>query len=128
MTKIRLLFLMLFLCLPASAFAQTKTNADKSWQPFWTEFTAAVNKKYKALVKMLMSAEKDFFSGGGGETRDEWLQMIDEQRWWGRLQKSVRLGTKQYNYNGKPSRITKDNHLIFVYIGRQWRFVGIMGD
>lgn len=128
MTKICFLFLTLCLCVPAFAFAQAKNNADKSWQPFWTEFSAAVNKKNKAGVKKLMSQEKDFFSGGGGETRDEWLQMIDEQRWWGRLQKSVRLGTKPYNYDGRPSRITKDNHLIFVYIGRQWRFVGLMGD
>lgn len=128
MNRLRLLFLTLCLFVPALTSAQTKSNAEKSWQPFWTEFSRAVNQKNKAAVKRLMSAEKDFFSGGGGETRDEWLEMVDEQKWWRLLQKSIRVGTKPDSYNGKPSRITKDNHLVFVYLKNQWRFIGPMGD
>ena len=126
--RIILLLLAMLLVFPALVSAQKSANADKSWNAFWTQFSAAVSRKNKASVKKLMALEDDFFSGGGGETRDEWLQMVDEQKWWGLLQRSVRLGTKFYNYDGKPGRVTKNNHLIFAFIGGKWRFMGSMGD
>lgn len=129
MKKTRILFLTLFLMIPsATAFTQTTAAANKSWNAFWRQFSSAVNRKNKAAVKRLMASEKDFSSGGGGETRDEWLQMVDKEKWWGLLQKSVRAGVKTYEYDGRPSRVTKDNRMIFVFIGGRWRFVGPMGD
>ena len=132
LSRISFLFLLLFLFIPSLAVAQTSRSvtaaANKSWQPFWTQFSSAVRKKNKAAMKRLMSSEKDFFSGGGGETRDEWLKMLDDRKIWGLGQKSVAKGVVPFNEGGKIGRITKDRHLIFRYIGGTWRFVGIMGD
>lgn len=127
MIKIRSLVLVLVLMIPATTFAQAPA-ANRNWNAFWAKFTSAVNRKSRASVKSLMASEKDFFSGGGGESRDEWLTMVEEQKWWGLLQKSVRRGVKNYNYDGKPGRVTKNDHLIFAYIGGRWRFTGPMGD
>ena len=126
LSRISFLFLLLFLFVPSLSYAQSA--AEKSWKPFWTQFSAAVKSKNKAAVKRLMSSENDFFSGGGGETRDEWLKMLDESKLWGLVQKSVTKGVVAYNEDGRTGRITKDRHLIFQYIGGKWRFVGIMGD
>lgn len=125
------LLILVFLFVPGTGFAQsavTQNAAQKSWNTFWNQFTSAVNRKSKAAVKALMASESDFFSGGGGETRDEWLQMVHEQQWWGRLQKSVRAGTKISNWGGKPGRVTNDNHLTFTYLRGRWRFTGLVGD
>jgi hypothetical protein len=119
------LFILLLLFVPS--FASAQSAADKSWKPFWTQFSVAVKSKNKAAVKRLMSSEKDFFSGGGGETRDEWLKELD-QGFWGGIQKSVAKGVKNYSEGGRAGRITKDRYLIFQYIGGKWRFVGVMGD
>lgn len=75
-----------------------------------------------------MSSERDFFSGGGGENRDEWIQMIDDRKAWRELQKSVASGTVPLRSEKRTSRITKDRVLIFSLIGGRWRFVGVMGD
>ncbi len=75
-----------------------------------------------------MASEKDFFSGGGMEDRNGWLAMVDKYRLWSNLQRAVKGGTKSYDYDGKPGRVTKDNTLIFAFIGGQWRFMGPMGD
>ena len=113
----------------AQQISRSATDAaNKSWRPFWTQFSSAVRNKNKAAMKRLMSSEKDFFSGGGGETRDEWLKMLDDRKIWGLGQKSVAKGVVPFNEGGKIGRITKDRHLIFRYIGGRWRFVGIMGD
>ncbi len=123
MKKIRILILAVCLLIPATAFAQSPA-ASRSWNSFWTKFSAAVNSRNRAGVKNLMASERDFFSGGGGETRDQWLASVS----WRELQKSVRRGTKNYNYDGKPGRVTKDNYFIFAFIGGKWRFIGPMGD
>lgn len=75
-----------------------------------------------------MSSERDFFSGGGGENRDQWIQLIVRQKAWRELQKSVASGTVPLKDEKGPSRITKDRVLIFTLIGGRWRFVGVMGD
>ncbi len=126
LSRISFLFLLLFLFVPSVSFAQSA--AEKSWKPFWTQFTAAVKSKSKPAVKRLMSSENDFFSGGGGESRNEWLKMLDESKLWGEVQRSVAKGVVAYNEDGKTGRITKDRNLIFQYIGSKWRFVGVMGD
>jgi len=121
--KIRILILAFCLLIPASAFAQT-SPANQSWTSFWTKFSAAVNKKNRVALKNLMASERDFFSGGGGETRNQWLASVS----WAELQKSVRRGTKVDDYDGKPGRVTRDNYLVFAYFGGKWRFMGPMGD
>ncbi len=123
MKKTRILFLAFCLLIPASAFAQTST-ANKSWNSFWTKFSTAVNQKNRVGLKSLMASERDFFSGGGGETRNEWLASVS----WTELKKSVRRGVKVDNSDGKPGRLTKDNHLVFGFLGGKWRFMGPMGD
>ncbi len=110
MKKLRILILAFCLLIPVSAFAQTST-ANRNWNSFWTSFSAAVNKRNRAALKNLMASERDFFSGGGGETRNQWLASVS----WVELQKSVRRGTKVDNYDGKPGRLTKYNHLVFAF-------------
>lgn len=124
--RIPMLLLLVLLLVPPVAFSQRP--AEKSWRPFWTQFSAAVKAKNKVAVKRLMSSERDFFSGGGGETRDQWLQMLDDNKLWGLVQKGVAKGVIPYNESGRIGRITKDRQLIFQYIGGKWRFVGVMGD
>ena len=123
MIKIRILILAFCLLIPVSAFAQTAA-ANRSWNSFWTSFSAAVNSRNRVALKGLMASEKDFYSGGGGETRDQWLRSVS----WSELQKSVKKGVKIYNYGGKPGRLTKDNYLVFAFTGGKWRFMGPMGD
>ena len=133
MKKKRILSLLLCLLIPGFVFAQTSrskstTAANQSWSQFWRQFSAAVNKKDGVAVKALMSSESDFFSGGGGENRDEWLRLMDQNNGWRYLQRSVALGTMPFKEPKGPSRITKDKNLIFRFIGTKWRFVGVMGD
>lgn len=128
MKKFRLLFLFLLVLLLVPSTVSAQSAAEKSWKPFWAQFTAAVKSKSKPAVKRLMSSEKDFFSGGGGESRNEWLKMLDESKLWSEVQRTVAKGVNNYNEDGKAGRITKDRSLIFQYIGGKWRFVGIMGD
>lgn len=130
MIKKRIIFLLFaaWLIFPALTYGQTASTAAKSWNSFWTQFSTAVNKKNKMALKRLMASKRDFSSGGGSETPDEWLALVEKQNWWNLLQRSVRLGTKPYAYNGKPARVTRNDHLIFAFIGVRWRFVGPMGD
>jgi hypothetical protein len=109
----------------------TTTSSDSladSWQTFWRQFSAAVNNKDRIALKALMSSENDFFSGGGGENRDQWIQMIDQRNAWRYLQKSVASGPVPFKSEKGPSHITKDKNLIFTLIDGRWRFVGVMGD
>ncbi len=119
MLKTRILTWVFCLFLPVSAFAQT-TAANRSWNAFWTKFSSAINAKNRAGVKSMMVAERDFDSAGG-ETRDQWLASVQ----WSELKKSVRKGVKVQGYDGKPGRISRDNFLLFAYIGGRWRFVGV---
>ncbi len=130
MLRIQPVLLLALACvLSLSPFAVRSTEAQgNSWQSFWRQFTAAVNKKDRVALKALMSSESDFFSGGGGENRDEWIQMIEQRRAWRDLQKSVASGTVPLRGEKRTSRITRDRVLIFSLIGGHWRFVGVMGD
>jgi hypothetical protein len=122
--------ILLIVCLAALAVgASAQSSAQKSWPAFWNSFKRAVVSQNLAGVKALMAPEKDFFSGGGGETRDEWLRMIKTEGNWPLFVRSVRGGTKPYIYDGvQTARITTDNTFIFVFMRGRWRFVGPMGD
>jgi len=127
LSRISFLFLLLFLLVPSIASAQSA--AEKSWKPFWTQFTAAVKSKSKVAVKRLMIAESEFSDGGGGGTRDQWLKMLDKDKLWGEIQKTVAGGTKAYNSGEKrPWRVTTDDSLLFVFKNGRWNFYGVMGD
>jgi hypothetical protein len=132
MKKTRTLSLMLFLLIPSLAFAQTSRSvnatANKSWQTFWRQFSAAVNKKDRAALKGLMVSEKDFDTGGAGGTRDDAIQELDRLHGWRDLQKSIASGTEPSRFGKGQSRITKDQRLLFDFIGGRWRFRGYMGD
>lgn len=119
MIRTRILTLVFCLLLPVSAFSQTAA-ASRSWNAYWTKFSAAINSKNKAAVKSMMVAERDFDSPGG-ETRDQWLASVD----WSDLKRSVRRGVKFHSYDGKPGRISKDNFLLFEYTGGRWKFIGV---
>ena len=129
--------LVLFLAAPDRIEAQqishsVAATANKSWKPFWTQFTAAVKSKNKVALKRLMVAEREFFDGDEGGTRNQWLEDLDKQKLWGEVYKSVKTGTKNYNVDdGKPRRVTRDNGLIFVlvfvYRNKRWQFYGVMG-
>jgi hypothetical protein len=124
-SRISFLFLLLFLFVHSGSFAQSA--AEKSWKPFWAQFTAAVRSKNKAAVKKLMASESEF-SVPGTTGRDDFLAMLDDSNMWKDVQKSVAKGVIAYNKGGRIGRITKDRNLIFQYIGGKWRFVGVMGD
>jgi hypothetical protein len=128
MKKRLILTLVLFLFVPSLAFAQnprsTRAQADKAWPVFWRQFTTAIKRKDRVALKGLMASEREFFSGGGGETRDQWIEMTG----WKKLQTVLVIGTMPFNEVRNPARITKDRGLIFEYIRRRWRFTGIMGD
>jgi hypothetical protein len=130
MIKKRIIFLLLtaWLVFPVLTYAQVSRAADKSWDSFWKSFSTAVNRKNRAALKALMASEKDFSSGGGAGGRAGWLNDVERQNWWNLLQKSVRTGTKVYSESRQPARVTRDNQLVFKYIGGRWRFTGPMGD
>lgn len=125
MKKICLTIILAFLTTTVS-FAQS--SVSKNWNTFWTQFSSAVKSKNKTAVKRLMVSESNFLDGGGGETRDEWLNRIHKDKLWHLLQKSVAKGTIAYNEGNFTGRITNDRHLIFQYTGGKWRFAGVMGD
>jgi hypothetical protein len=128
MKKRLIVSLMLFLIVLPAALAQTSSSinaqANKAWPAFWRQFTTAIRRKDRAALKRLMAPEREFFSGGGGETRDEWITMTG----WKKLQTVLVIGTKPYNEGRTPGRITKDNGLIFEFVRGRWRFTGIQGD
>lgn len=110
--------------------AQTDTQSPAtSWNSFWIQFSTAVKNKDKAAVKNLMCSENDFLNGGGIEPQDQWLKMIVKNNAWQYLQDSLAKGTKSYDLGrGNPSKVTKDNHLLFEFINKKWQFRGVMGD
>ena len=102
--------------------------AKPNWQRFWSQFSEAVNKKDGVALKSLMTSERDFFDGGGGGSRDQWIQMMFRESNWQELRKSVASGTMPHPDAQGSSRITKDRFLIFSVVNGRWRFVGVMGD
>ena len=123
LSRISFLFLLLFLFVPSISFAQNQAG----WNTFWKQFSSAVKSKNKAAVKRLMVSESNFLDGGGGETRNEWLNRI-AKCCWSDMQRSVAGGTVSYSESGFKGRITKDQTLLFQYTGGKWYFAGAMGD
>jgi hypothetical protein len=136
--KTQRIFAMVFLLLVASAsFGQTAraTNdvANRSWQSFWRQVTAAINKKDQAAVRKMMP--NNFDDGGGGLTASEWLRFIDQNERkgsWRDIQKSFAQGTvinRNWKSKGIPTRVTKDNRYYFEFRkDKKWYFAGVVGD
>lgn len=136
--KARQILAPVFLLLIASpAFSQTSrstsADANRSWPSFWSQITAAINKKdHVALRKMMPN---NFDDGGGGLTGSEWLKFMDENERkgsWRDLQKSFARGTvtnKNWPSKGIPTRVTKDNRYFFEFRkDKKWYFAGVVGD
>lgn len=133
----RILAIVLLLLAASAALGQTSraTNeaANRSWPSFWSQVSAAINKKdHVALRKMMPN---NFDDGGGGLTGNEWLKFIDENARkgsWRDLQKSFAKGTvvnKNWPSKGIPTRVTKDNKYFFEFRkDKRWYFAGVVGD
>ena len=136
--KTQRILAMVFLMLAASAtFSQTSaaTNAgaNRSWQSFWRQISAAVNTKDRAALRKLMA--NNFSDESGGLNGTEWLVLIVENERkgsWRDLQKSFAKGTKVNNNwpsKGIPTRVTKDNFYYFEFRkDKKWYFAGVVGD
>jgi hypothetical protein len=135
--KIHRIFATVLLLLAASStFAQTSaTNAaaNRGWQSFWRQVTAAINKKDRVALRKMMPS--NFDDGGGGLTGSEWLKYIDENERngsWRDLQKSFAKGTvvnRNWPAKGTPTRVTKDNRYYFEFRkDKKWYFAGVVGD
>jgi hypothetical protein len=128
------LLLPLAICLLASAsWAQTSSPANRAWPVFWRAFLTAVNHRDRSSMRKMMP--DDFFDGGGGLNRDEWLKFIDENEKngsWRDLKRSFAAGTvisKERTNDGVPTRVTKDHGYYFEFRkGGHWYFAGIVGD
>lgn len=129
-SRISFLFLLLFLIVPSASFAQSKRTtetANKTWEAFWNKFSAAVKNKNKPTIKSLASSR--FTWHDADDTVSAWLKNLDSSKLWYLVQNSVKKGTTPYDSGEKkPWRVTRDNHLLFVFENGSWRFYGIMGD
>jgi hypothetical protein len=134
---IRCLALLGLLLICPATFAQTSVAttaaANRSWQSFWSQAVAAINKKDRVALRKMMP--DNFSDGGGGLTPSEWLAFIDENERngsWKDLQKSFARGTvihSQWSANGIPTRVTRDKHYYFEFRkDKKWYFAGVVGD
>jgi len=99
--------------------------ADKSWEPFWTSFSAAINAKNQTDLKKMMS--DDFFDGGGGGTASQWLKAMERNNMWSIYQQIVAAGTKA-DECAIPCRSTKDGYLVFEYRNGRWLWTELGGE
>jgi hypothetical protein len=111
-----------------NAQSSRRVSEDAAWNPFWRAFAAAVNARSTAGLRRLAVPARDFFSGGGAETREQWFRMVNRDKLWGLLQRSVRSGTRRRVEGKTIERVTNDNGLVFVFVRGRWRFNGPMGD
>ena len=128
-SRIFFLALLFSMFVPSLTYAQKskQTAADKSWNAFWTHFSAAIKNEDTKALRRLMSS--DFNPAGAGLGRDEWLRYIKEQNRWGEYRQSVAYGTKKESCGSPPlCRVTKNDHLVFAYIKMHWRWIGLVGD
>ena len=136
--KTQRILAVVFLLFAASAsFSQTSrttnTEANQSWQSFWRQITAAINKKDPVALKKLMAS--NFSDESGGLNGSEWLKLIEDNARkgsWRDLQKSFAKGTKvntNWPSKGIPTRVTKDNFYYFEFRkDKKWYFAGVVGD
>ena len=127
--------LLLFVCAAPAQTPSSKTEsaATRAWASFWSQFTAAVNKKDRVALRKMMP--DNFADDSGGLNATEWLKFIDENERkgsWRDLQRSFARGTvvnKEWKNKGVPTRITKDKFYYFEFRkDNKWYFAGVVGD
>lgn len=127
------LFLLLLLFVPSVSHAQS--SASKSWNAFWTKFSAAVNKKDKEALKALMSSDFEW-ALDGYTSPDEVIRIMDKYKYWNQFKRSVANGVKVCGYDAPDCFRTKNtarrtkspNWLLFEFIGGQWKWTRLIGD
>ena len=136
--KTHYILAMVFLLFTASStFSQTSgtTNSDanRKWQSFWRQVTAAINHKDGVALRKMMT--NNLSDDIGGLTADEWLRFIDKNNRrgsWRDLQKSFARGmvvNKNWSSKGIPTRVTRDNKYYFEFRkDKRWYFAGVVGD
>jgi hypothetical protein len=100
---------------------------NEDWKSYLLYLIDGVNQKRLDAIYASSVADKDFYDGGGGGTiRD----FFSENEAWSEITKSLNSGFKLYDMGEQyqASRVSKDDHLIFVYKDGTWRWYGIMGD
>jgi hypothetical protein len=114
----------------AQTSRSTTTAANKSWQQFWVRFNQVVKKKDRIALREMMS--NDFDDNGGGSPAENYVKDVFSKRMSRDYRLAIASGTKPFDYDDKPSRITKRGEypqLIFVYSkGNGWQWAAIMGD
>ena len=127
-TRISFLFVLILLCVPSAALAQS--SASKSWNSFWTSFVATVRSKGHSGIQKLMAPKVQFSDGEvSPNTAVQYLDNANGELWV-QVRKSVATGTKPYRSSGgKPMRVTGNNLLVFEREKNgQWKWAGFMGD
>lgn len=109
---------------PTVAQPMAQKSQDQLWDDFWTQFSAAVNKRDKKSMIELSLKGPDFFDGGGGGTAEQWINTADNETWkyW---QKAVTKGVKTYE---KTQKITRNDYMIFEFKDGKWVWTAVVGD
>lgn len=100
---------------------------NKDWESYMFFLIDGVNQKRLDAIFASSVANEDFNDGGGGGTLRDYFTN-DEV--WSEMSTSLNSGFKLYDMGEQyeAARVTKDDHLIFVYKDDTWRWYGIMGD
>ena len=109
---------------PVATQPTTQKSKDQLWDEFWSQFSAAVNKRDKKAMIELSLKGPDFFDGGGGGTAEQWINTADDETWkyW---QKAMTKGVKTYE---KTQKITKNDYMIFEFKNGKWVWTAVVGD
>ena len=115
------ILLLLFFLLLSSSLTFSQGAGDKLWNNFWHKFSLAIKTKDINQIKKLSVKNEIFFSGDPEESRDDFLKNLG-QGGWKDLLESIKSGFKKVN---KEQYSTKDDYMIFDYVGGKWLFSGI---
>ncbi|MBA3335632.1 MAG: hypothetical protein H0T08_08495 [Acidobacteria bacterium] len=134
MIRTCILLLVVLLLAPAIISAQTSRStavvANKRWQQFWVKFNQAVKKKDRVGLREMMS--DDFDDHGGGSPAEDYVKDVFSKRLSREYRLALASGTKLFDYDDRPSRITKRGEypqLIFIYSkDKVWQWAAMMGD
>lgn len=107
--------------------AEENSIGNKDWDDFLLSYIDGVNqKRLSAMYTLSLSNEISYAGGDPIEIRD----YFNNSQSWTEIAKSLNTGFELYDMGAEfeTARVTKDNHLIFVYKNGFWKWYGIMGD